>query len=157
VLWDLSVRTCPRSPGKPKIMHLLKSSMFIRSFLFFRSTGSQGVHVIKHFFLCRWRRGKEGCPFASGFCRDCICEKCHESKHTGGTVRCAIPTIPLNIRLAGNTKGGSITVTLTSCLVWNQLYDNWQLLFLSAKQTNPNQSNRRSVVQWYFPFSIPWG
>ncbi len=40
-------------PGKPKIMHLLKSSMFIRSFLFFRSTGSQGVHVIKHFFLCR--------------------------------------------------------------------------------------------------------
>jgi hypothetical protein len=41
---------------------------------------------------------------------------------------------------------------LTSCLVWNQLYDNWQLLFLSAKQTNPNQSNRRSVVQWYFPF-----
>jgi len=36
-------------------------------------------------------------------------------------------------------------------LVWNQLYDNWQLLFLFAKQTNPNQSNRRSMVQWYFP------
>ncbi len=36
-------------------------------------------------------------------------------------------------------------------LVWNQLYDNWQFLFLFAKQTNPNQSNRRSVVQWYFP------
>ncbi len=36
-------------------------------------------------------------------------------------------------------------------LVWNQLYDNWQFLFLFAKQTNPNQSNRRSMVQWYFP------
>ncbi len=41
-------------------------------------------------------------------------------------------------------------------LVWNQLYCNWQFLFLFAKQTNPNQSNRRSIVQWYFPFSIPW-
>jgi len=36
-------------------------------------------------------------------------------------------------------------------LVSNQLYDNWQFLFLFAKQTNPNQSNRRSMVQWYFP------
>ncbi len=36
-------------------------------------------------------------------------------------------------------------------LVWNQLHDNWQFLFLFAKQTNPNQSNRRSMVQWYFP------
>ncbi len=36
-------------------------------------------------------------------------------------------------------------------LVWKQLYDNWQFLFLLAKQTNQNQSNRRSMVQWYFP------
>jgi hypothetical protein len=36
-------------------------------------------------------------------------------------------------------------------LVWNQLDDNWQVLFLFAKQANPNRSNRRSVVQWYFP------
>ncbi len=36
-------------------------------------------------------------------------------------------------------------------LVWNLLYDYWQFLFLFAKQTNPNQSNRRSTVQWYFP------
>ncbi len=28
-------------------------------------------------------------------------------------------------------------------LVWNQLYDNWQFMFLFAKQTNPNQSYRR--------------
>ncbi len=35
-------------------------------------------------------------------------------------------------------------------LVWNQLYDNWQFLFLFAKQTNPNQSNMRSKVQWCF-------
>jgi hypothetical protein len=26
-------------------------------------------------------------------------------------------------------------------LVWNQLYDYWQFLFLFSKQTNPNQSN----------------
>jgi len=36
-------------------------------------------------------------------------------------------------------------------LVWNQLYSNWKFLFLFAKQTNPNQSNRRSTVHWYFP------
>ncbi len=36
-------------------------------------------------------------------------------------------------------------------LICNQLYDYWQFLFLFAKQTNPNQSNRRSIVQWYFP------
>jgi hypothetical protein len=35
-------------------------------------------------------------------------------------------------------------------LVWNQLYDNWQLLFLFAKQTHPKQSNRRSTWQGYF-------
>jgi len=37
-------------------------------------------------------------------------------------------------------------------MVWNQLYDNRNFLFLIAKQTNPNQSNMRSTVQWYFPF-----
>jgi len=36
-------------------------------------------------------------------------------------------------------------------LVWNLLYDNWHFFILFAKQTNPNQSNRRSTVQWYFP------
>ncbi len=36
-------------------------------------------------------------------------------------------------------------------LVWNQQYDNGQCLFLFTKQTNPNQSDRRSTVQWYFP------
>ncbi len=35
--------------------------------------------------------------------------------------------------------------------LWNQLYDNWQFLFLFAKQANPNRSDRRSMVQWYFP------
>ncbi len=39
-------------------------------------------------------------------------------------------------------------------LVWNQLYDNWQFLFLFAKQTNPNQSSRRSTVQWYFTLLV---
>jgi hypothetical protein len=43
-------------------------------------------------------------------------------------------------------------------LVWNKLYDNWQFLFLFAKQTNPNKSNRRSTVQWYCPLycSVVW-
>jgi hypothetical protein len=36
-------------------------------------------------------------------------------------------------------------------LVWKQLYGNWQFLFLFAKQTNPNQWNRKSTVQWYLP------
>ncbi len=36
-------------------------------------------------------------------------------------------------------------------LVWNQLYDNWQFLFLFEKQIIPNQLNRRSMVLWYFP------
>ncbi len=36
-------------------------------------------------------------------------------------------------------------------LVWNQLCDNSQFLFLFAKQTNPKQSNRRSTVRWYIP------
>jgi hypothetical protein len=57
----------------------------------------------------------------------------------------------------GNTKWGSITVPLTSCLTGLESAV-WQLtiLFLFAKQTNPNKSNRRSMVQWYSPFSIPW-
>jgi hypothetical protein len=40
-------------------------------------------------------------------------------------------------------------------LVWNQLYDSWQFLFLFAKQSIPNQTGG----QWYSdtsPFSIPW-
>jgi hypothetical protein len=47
---------------------------------------------------------------------------------------------------AGNTKGGSISVLLTSCLTALVL-----TVWLLAKQTNPNQSNRGSMVQWYFP------
>ncbi len=54
---------------------------------------------------------------------------------------------------SGNTKGGSIIVPLTSCLTGLEIdvYDNWQFLFSFAKQTNQNQSNRRLMVQWYFP------
>ncbi len=82
------------------------------------------------------------------------------------------PDLPTNIRLGWKSLPG--TNTLAYCkhlqitavkstkgevslyhwppvwLVWNQLYDYWQFLFLFAKQTNPNQSNRRSTVQWYF-------
>ncbi len=58
---------------------------------------------------------------------------------------------------AGNTKGGSITVLLTSGMTGLELVV-WQLtffLFLFAKQTNnPNQSNRRYSDT--SPFSIPW-
>ncbi len=53
---------------------------------------------------------------------------------------------------AGNTKGGSITVPLTSSLA-GLVSAVWQLTIFVffAKQTNPNQSNRRSMVQWKFP------
>jgi len=37
------------------------------------------------------------------------------------------------------------------CLVWNQLHYNRPFLFLFAKQANLNRSNRRSMLQWYFP------
>jgi hypothetical protein len=50
----------------------------------------------------------------------------------------------------GNTKGVSITVPLTSCLTGLESAV-WQMTIFFAKQTNPNQSNRRSMVQWYFP------
>jgi hypothetical protein len=43
----------------------------------------------------------------------------------------------------------------TVWLVWNQLYDYWQFWFLFAKQTNPSQSNRRSMVQWYSSLVFP--
>ncbi len=39
-------------------------------------------------------------------------------------------------------------------LVLNQLYDTLQFLFLFAKHANPSQSNRRSMVQWYFPLQF---
>ncbi len=53
---------------------------------------------------------------------------------------------------SGNTKQGvSLYQWPPVRVVWNQLYDNWKFLFLFALQTNPNQSNRRSMVQWYFP------
>ncbi len=58
----------------------------------------------------------------------------------------------LLILRSGNTKGGSITVPLTSCLTGLESAV-WQLtiFYLFAKHTNPNKSNRRSIVQWYSP------
>ncbi len=67
----------------------------------------------------------------------------------------SLPSLAYNLRASlgpGNTKGEvSLYDWPPVWLVWNQLYDNWQFLFLFAKQINPNQSNRRSMVQWYFP------
>ncbi len=50
----------------------------------------------------------------------------------------------LNLQL----NGESIPVPLTSCLTGL----DWSV----DTKLNPSQSNRRSMVQWYFPFSIPW-
>jgi len=65
------------------------------------------------------------------------------------------PALPPNIRLGwkqGILKGEvSLYHWPPVWLVWNQLNDYWQFLFLFAKHSNPNQSNRRSMVQWYFP------
>jgi hypothetical protein len=49
-------------------------------------------------------------------------------------------------------KGGSITVPLTSCLTCLESAVWLLTIFVFiCKMTNPNQSNRRSMVQWYFP------
>jgi hypothetical protein len=62
------------------------------------------------------------------------------------------PTIRTNKLEQGILKGeASLYCWPPICLVLNQLYDNWQFLFLFTKQANPNQSNRRSMVHWYFP------
>jgi len=66
------------------------------------------------------------------------------------TKPCTVVARALN---QGILKGeGSFTVPLTSCLTGLE-FAVWQLkfLFLFVKQANPNQSNRRSMVQWYFP------
>ncbi len=48
----------------------------------------------------------------------------------------------------GNTKGGSINVQLTSCLTGlESAVQKLTILVLFAKQMNPNQSNKRSMVQ----------
>jgi hypothetical protein len=58
------------------------------------------------------------------------------------------PFNDLTIDASGNTKGGSITVPLTSSLTGLESALLQQtLLFSFVKQTNPNQSNRRSTVQ----------
>jgi hypothetical protein len=56
----------------------------------------------------------------------------------------------------GKAKGGSITVPLTSCLTGLESAV-WQLTIfvLFAKQTNPNQSNRRSTVLSPLVFPAP--
>jgi hypothetical protein len=48
---------------------------------------------------------------------------------------------------SGNTKVEKYHCTIDLCLTDFELADNRQFLFLIAKQTNPNQSNRRSMVQ----------
>ncbi len=48
----------------------------------------------------------------------------------------------------GNTKGGSIIVQLTSCLTCLDLSVLQRKIVI---QLIPNQTNRRSTVQWYFP------
>ncbi len=61
----------------------------------------------------------------------------------------------LEASMSGNTKGGKYHCTIDLLLDWfgisSTTTDNF---LLSPKQTNTNQSNRRSMVQWYFPFSI---
>ncbi len=69
-----------------------------------------------------------------------------------GTQHFTVKSRPLN---QGTLKGEvSLYCWPPVWLVWNQLYDNWHFLFWFAKQTNPNRSNRRSTVQWYFPVSL---
>ncbi len=55
----------------------------------------------------------------------------------------------LNSR-AGNIKGGKYYCTSDLLLDWFGINHMTTEIFF-AKQTNPNQSNRRLTVQWYFP------
>ncbi len=56
---------------------------------------------------------------------------------------------PMSNDKSGNTKGEvSLYPWPPVWLIWNY---NWKFLFLFAKQTNPNQFSRMSMVQWYFP------
>ncbi len=58
--------------------------------------------------------------------------------------------------LPGNTKGEvSLYRWPPVWLVWNQLYNNWQFLFLQNRLIQTSQTGG----QWYSdtsPFSIPW-
>ncbi len=65
----------------------------------------------------------------------------HYAMHTNHTLLNLFHNRPNDV--TGNTKGGSITVPLTSFLIGLELAV-WQLkiLFLFAKQTNPNQSKK---------------
>ncbi len=65
-----------------------------------------------------------------------ICIKCHYAENRNlffVMLNVDMLSVMLGVVMlgAGNTKRGSITVPLTSFwLVWNQLHDNWQFLFL---------------------------
>ncbi len=56
--------------------------------------------------------------------------------------------LKLNLQ-PGNNKQGSITVPLTSCLtdLESAIMTTDDFCFLFAKQTDPDQSNRRPMVQ----------
>ncbi len=59
---------------------------------------------------------------------------------------------------AGNTKGGSITVPLTSCLTILETAV-WQLKYLCFDLQNPLIQTSQTGGQWYSDtslFSIPW-
>ena len=58
---------------------------------------------------------------------------------------------------AGNTKGGIITVPLTSCLTGFLFANKNKYCQLSYSWFQTSQ-NRRSMVQWYFPllYSLYW-
>ncbi len=66
--------------------------------------------------------------------------------------KCSTTVLAFNVWNQGTLKGEiSMYCWPPVWLFWNQLYDNWKFLLLFSKQTNPNRSNRRSTVQWYFP------
>jgi hypothetical protein len=70
--------------------------------------------------------------------------------------RCVMRVNGVRSMRQGILKGeGSLYHWPPIWLVWNQLYANWQFLFLFAKQANPNRSNRRSMEVYTSPFSIP--
>ncbi len=122
---------------------------------FFHEKNEKINEKMEEIFSCSWRviiidvKGIRHKPFSTPSCCKLACLSLSD---TPTSVIFAGKAWSLQWVNPGNTKG---EVSLYSWppvwLVWNQLYDNWQFLFLFAKQTTPNQSNRRSMVQWYFP------
>jgi hypothetical protein len=105
--------------------------------------------------VCVSERGC-GCMWKCVKCKWNLLTSLYDSRHQRMTWGWAAPNQAWDNHLNWSDQGilkGEVSLYHRPpvWLIWNQLYDNWQFLFLFAKQSNLTRSNRRSMVQWYFP------